>query len=512
LPFELAACPHAWFKWLRLPVVSYALPALIALGHLRHQCRPTPNPLLRVVRMLVTPHALRKLTAIQPASGGFLEATPLTSFVVLSLAASGETSHPVVERGVEFLTRSQRTDGSWPIDTNLATWVTTLSVNSLAAGAEPTEALGEPERTRLLAWLLDQQYQHEHPYTHAAPGGWAWTDLPGGVPDADDTAGALLAIKALGGGADRARLRRAALRGIDWLLGLQNRDGGIPTFCRGWGALEFDRSSPDLTAHAVRAIVAWRTEWDAIRDARYIAALRRMLRYLVRAQRSDGAWSPLWFGNQHAPNDENLTYGTSRVVLAASSIPDELADPAWQAAVVRGCQWLLAAQNEDGGWGGVRDTPSSIEETSLALEALASLNPPPSKGGARGGFFDVTIQPPASALIATKSRSLNPFLRRSGTLHPALNELSPAQWRQALHRGAAWLCQATDEGRSSPPSPIGLYFARLWYYEKLYPLVFSVSALGRLAAVLGADAEPAVGAPSSSMGQQGAAKSFGFSL
>ena len=26
---------------------------------------------------------------------------------------------------------------------------------------------------------------------------------------------------------------------------------------------------------------------------------------------------------------------------------------------------------------------------------------------------------------------------------------------------------------------IGFYFARLWYYEKLYPLVFSVSALGR---------------------------------
>ena len=36
-----------------------------------------------------------------------------------------------------------------------------------------------------------------HPYTGAAPGGWAWTDLPGGVPDADDTPGALLALVAL---------------------------------------------------------------------------------------------------------------------------------------------------------------------------------------------------------------------------------------------------------------------------------------------------------------------------
>ena len=41
--------------------------------------------------------------------------------------------------------------------------------------------------------------------------------------------------------------------GLKWLLGLQNSDGGIPTFCRGWGTLPFDRSSPDLTAHAIRA-------------------------------------------------------------------------------------------------------------------------------------------------------------------------------------------------------------------------------------------------------------------
>ena len=33
-----------------------------------------------------------------------------------------------------------------------------------------------------------------HPYTNADPGGWAWTNLPGGVPDADDTPGAILAL------------------------------------------------------------------------------------------------------------------------------------------------------------------------------------------------------------------------------------------------------------------------------------------------------------------------------
>ena len=75
--------------------------------------------------------------------------------------------------------------------------------------------------------------------------------MSGAVPDADDTPGALLALHALGGeDGDAARA------GVRWLLGLQNRDGGIPTFCRGWGQLPFDRSSPDLTAHALRAFAA----------------------------------------------------------------------------------------------------------------------------------------------------------------------------------------------------------------------------------------------------------------
>ena len=36
----------------------------------------------------------------------------------------------------------------------------------------------------------------------------------------------------------------------------------------------------------------------------------------------------------------------------------------------RGIAWLLSHQNADGGWGGGRDTPSSIEETALAVEVL----------------------------------------------------------------------------------------------------------------------------------------------
>ncbi len=267
LPFELACLPVRFYAAVRLPVVSYALPALIAIGQVRHHFAPSRNPLTRRVRTLAASRTLRVLERIQPPNGGFLEAAPLTSFVTMSLAGMGRSDHPVAVKGVEFLVNSVRRDGSWPIDTNLATWVTTLAVNALG------DDLPEPDCEPILRWLLGQQYRIVHPYTNAAPGGWAWTDLPGGVPDADDTPGALLATRTLASrgrqtaGSVVAHDPRADARGsqcdlgsatdaaVRWLIGLQNRDGGFPTFCRGWGTLPFDRSSADITAHGLRALI-----------------------------------------------------------------------------------------------------------------------------------------------------------------------------------------------------------------------------------------------------------------
>ena len=252
LPFELAAVPHQFYGAIRLPVVSYALPALIAIGRVLHHKAPSGNPLLRWLRNALKAKTARILESVQPVNGGFLEATPLTSFVLMSLAATGESACRVALRAATFLRSSARPDGSWPIDTNLSTWVTTLGVNALS---RQPGIFHYEQSSALKQWLLDQQYREVHPYTQAAPGGWAWTDLPGGVPDADDTPGALLALLALG--PVDARVRHAGELGTRWLLGLQNSDGGIPTFCRGWGTLPFDRSGEDLTAHALRAWSAW---------------------------------------------------------------------------------------------------------------------------------------------------------------------------------------------------------------------------------------------------------------
>jgi squalene-hopene/tetraprenyl-beta-curcumene cyclase len=463
LPFELAACPQQWFAWLRLPVVSYALPALIAIGQARHYHRPSRNPITRLLRRLTRERTLKVLTTIQPSSGGFLEATPLTSFVVMSLAGSGKVAHSVTAKGLEFLIKSQRANGSWPIDTNLATWVTTLAVNAIADRQLPmaespaslsNELVIGNSRSAIRDWLLAQQHCQVHRYTNAAPGGWAWTDLAGGVPDADDTAGALLALRNLGESDERSR--EAATLGVQWLLDLQNGDGGIPTFCRGWGTLPFDRSAPDLTAHAVRAWLAWAEDLSAALHRRIQAAIDSALGFLARAQRTDGAWIPLWFGNQFASDEENATYGTARVLPAlveaagqTSSLSNTLARSRETRAALfgmmeRGIRWLLQAQNEDGGWGAHTRGQSSVEETALATEALARL-----------------IRAEASGELS----------RDAPTTLPA------DAIRSAVLSATTWLIARVETGEWRQPSPIGFYFAKLWYYERLYPLIFTVGAL-----------------------------------
>ncbi|HVK07590.1 MAG TPA: prenyltransferase/squalene oxidase repeat-containing protein [Gemmataceae bacterium] len=435
LPFELACLPQSWYRFARLPVVSYALPALIAIGQVVHRHRSTWNPITRFLRWLGKGRSLRVLEHIQPSNGGYLEATPLTSFVVMSLcrAARGNAAaEHVIARGLDFIEKSVRPDGSWPIDTNLSVWVTTLSVNALA-GAGDLEAVDRHDE--LLGWLEGQQTKDVHPFTGAAAGAWGWSHLPGSVPDCDDTPGALIALHHLG------HTRRYEEFGIRWMLDLQNSDGGSPTFCRGWGKLPFDRSGTDLTAHAMRAVALWEPRsfytldfgpeepggrvwpWDASVDRQW-SFVDNGWQYLAKQQRSDGSWLPLWFGNQHAPDDINPVYGTARVLAAYRDLDRRDSDEAR-----RGVLFLLRAQNEDGGWGGVKDTPSSVEETALAVEVLI--------------------------------------------------DLAPADRRADVMRGVGYLVRRVEDGSFADPSPIGFYFAKLWYFEKLYPLIFTVAALGR---------------------------------
>ena len=413
LPFELSVLPQRLFRFLQLPVVSYAIPALIAVGILRFQ-RGKQGILSPLRRRFITP-SLRVLERLQPVHGGFLEAAPLTAFVSMCLSCAGSRSHPVTQKAAQFLLNTVRPDGSWPIDTDLSGWVTSISIKVLA------DDLPIDDRRSLDRQLCANAFTYPHPFTGARPGGWGWSDLPGAVPDADDTSGALVALSTLRKGVPCPEV----VHGIEWLLALQNRDGGMPTFCKGWGKLPFDRSSPDISAHALLAFVSWQAVLPTELQARCQRSIQRLLGWMKQAQAADGSWSPLWFGDQDAPQEQSLVYGTATATeyLSASS------DPLAVLLAAKGVRYLLAAQNSDGGWGGTKGAPSKVTLTAKALSALAS--------------------------------------------YP---DCDP----QAIERGFDWLYQRYTDGTWLQREPIGLYFARLWYSEELYSLTFVLQALKKL--------------------------------
>ncbi len=460
LPFELACLPQRLYHHLNLPVVSYALPALVAIGQARFHHAAPRNPLVRWLRTAAKNRSLEILNEMQPASGGFLEATPLTSFVVMSLSSMGLVEHPVVRRGVRFLLSSVREDGSWPIDSNLATWNSSQTLTALNWKLEDDAyQTGGPsaEAHQSLDWLLSCQHQEIHRATGALPGGWAWTDLSGGIPDADDTAAALLALAAWNRRWPEIRdseIKTAARAGVKWLLEIQNKDGGWPTFCRGWGRLPFDRSSTDITAHAMRALNTWKLLLNLSQSnkpfaRRVSSAVSLGSQYLGRQQQTDGSFLPLWFGNQHHMAEQNPVYGTSKVLQMCR-------DLGWcdTEMAVRAAKWLASVQHASGAWGTAlpkkpillkqmneSGIAPSVEETALAIEALL------------------------------------PFVDRQ------------PEFRTAVEHGVSWLIDAVEQNRHKEPAPIGFYFAKLWYYERLYPLIFASSALARARRELTQEAE-----------------------
>jgi hypothetical protein len=419
LPFELSVLPPGLFKSLKLDVVSYALPALITIGLLRFQkVNHWWNP-LNLLRRLVKKKALKKLVAIQPENGGFLEASPLTGFVLMSLVGSGNKGCSAAEKCAVFLQKSQRINGSLPIDTHLHTWVTTLVINALTEDVDSTW-LDKYSRRDLRKFLLDQQHQQVHPYTNADAGGWSWSPLAGAVPDADDTAGALVALRRLSTKYDLPVTEAAS--GVRWLMDLQNKDGGLPTFCKGWGKLPFDKSCPDITAHVIRAFIEWKRDLPEM-ACEIEERIDRMLKYLAQEQKENGAWQPLWFGNQYTKDQRNLTYGTAQVVIALNDCG--ACDFNFEDLLTQGEHWLLSAQNSDGSWGGDKGCRGSIEETALAVNAL----------------------------------------------------ISAGKYHEQVDKGMQALLDLTKNGSDFTASPIGLYFASLWYDEKMYPLVFTMAAV-----------------------------------
>jgi squalene cyclase len=199
--------------------------------------------------------------------------------------------------------------------------------------------------------------------------------------------------------------------------------------------LPFDQSCSDLTGHCLLAISAvLETYYNELtkNDAGILANIfMDALKYLEKNQAQNGSWLPLWFGNQLTANHTNPVYGTAKVVSYLKDAGEhnwhsEEVKKTVQNLIQNGNDFLVSVQNKDGSWGGNKNIQGTIEETSLAI----------------------------SALISEKNLEI-------------------------CNAGLQWL-ENYIQNNGYKPAPIGLYFASLWYDEKMYPVTSYLETLSRV--------------------------------
>lgn len=192
----------------------------------------------------------------------------------------------------------------------------------------------------------------ERHYRHPGVGGWSLSTSEQGWTITDGTAEALkafLALDRLGLAEEFTTDRR--LTAVEYILSLQNPDGGWPTYepARGpawleklnfsdiFDSLMVDYSSVEPTASCVTALRHHRARYVEGPRAAMERAIERGEKYLLRTQRADGSWEGLW--------GVCFTYGTWFGIRGLTGSHD----PRAAAAVDRACEFLLAHQRADGG-------------------------------------------------------------------------------------------------------------------------------------------------------------------
>jgi squalene-hopene/tetraprenyl-beta-curcumene cyclase len=235
-------------------------------------------------------------------------------------------------------------------------WDTALTLNALADSGLSVTHSGVELAVR---WLLGHEVRRRGDWSltnpNLPPGGWYFEYNNALYPDTDDTAMVLMAL-ARTGAAKTPEAGDAAERGLRWLLGMQNRDGGWAAFDRNINRrlltqvpfadhnAMLDPSCPDITARVLEALgdYGFRPEHPQV---------KRALVFLRKTQNADGAWIGRW--------GVNYVYGTWQVLQGLASIGLPTDDRMMQ----RGAAWLKQVQQPSGAWG---ETCASYDDPSLA--------------------------------------------------------------------------------------------------------------------------------------------------
>ena len=219
-------------------------------------------------------------------------------------------------------------------------WDTCLALHAMMDAGEQTEAVRKGAD-----WLVEQQildgegdWQVRRP--HLRCGGWAFQYRNAYYPDVDDTAVVVMALHR----ADPERYREAISRSVEWVIGMQSRNGG-------WGAFDPDNTHYHLnhipfadhgalldppTVDVTGRCIGMLAQVGLNREDPPIA---RGLKYLRREQEADGSWFGRW--------GTNYIYGIWSALCAFNAAGEGRNAPHIRRAV----DWIVAEQRDDGGWG-----------------------------------------------------------------------------------------------------------------------------------------------------------------
>ena len=295
-------------------------------------------------------HALRKaeqwLMAHLDRSEGLAAIYPAMMNSIYALMALGYgPDDPMTKREIAELAKFEiEENGMIRLQPCMSpVWDTAIAMVALEeAGLPPNH----PALVQAASWMLDRQilgtgdWQVKNPGVEA--GGWAFEFRNDHYPDVDDTAFILMALQRVDY-PDRARMEAALRRGLNWVVCMQNKDGG-------WGAFDkdndcqllthvpfadhnamIDPATADVTARVCECLA--RMGWPASHPV-----MKRALHFLQQDQCEDGSWFGRW--------GVNYVYGTGGVLRALEPL-----GLSRQPCALRGVQWLKSVQQADGGFG-----------------------------------------------------------------------------------------------------------------------------------------------------------------
>jgi squalene-hopene/tetraprenyl-beta-curcumene cyclase len=300
--------------------------------------KPLRNRALREAKAWMLAHMERSegLAAIYPA---------MMNSIFALMALGHGPDDPITSREIREFSRFEMEDAETirmqPCVSPV--WDTCIAMVSLEEAGLPCD---HPALVKAADWMLSKQVlgpgDWQFKNKDAEPGGWAFEFRNDFFPDVDDTAFVLMALQRVKH-PDPKRMETAIRLGLQWLLSMQNKDGG-------WGAFDrdndrqllcnipfadhnamIDPSTADVTARVIECL--GRFGWPAEHPA-----IQRGVKFLLKDQCEDGSWFGRW--------GVNYVYGTSGALRALETV-SLTAKEFCQRAV----SWLRAVQKADGSFG-----------------------------------------------------------------------------------------------------------------------------------------------------------------